>query len=157
MKIVLIYMILFLFLGCNEKTKVGYFAPTKYQQQSIINTQRDEFTIDNKRYLVLTTYISSIKSDFTTKEKEEFLVAIYQDARKQDKLTISNITLNGKKKDIFVKPLEKDDVRLKFSPLENRWTSYFLISAPPIELPILTLRYEIDHSCRVLLTFPKEL
>lgn len=153
----LIFVAILVFLGCSNKQDSGYFEPTKYQQQSIIHTKRDEFTINKTRYLVMSTYISSIQSEILNKNQEEFLVSVYKNQTNKDEITFSNITLNKDTYSIKVQKLDKNDKRLKFAPILNSWSEYFLITTPLKDSPILHLSFEIDHSHKVSLTFPKEL
>lgn len=156
MRYTLFLALLFFLTSCSDKQKEGFFEPTKYQQQALINTKRDEFSQDGTRYLVMTTYISSINTDITNKNKEEFLVGVYS-TNQEKEATLSHISLNGSTKNIHIQKLSKDDKRLKLSLMQNSWTSYFLITTPLINSPNLTLSYEIDHLHKVSLVFLKEM
>lgn len=157
MRFILFFMIVVFLTSCSEKQNSSFFEPTKYQQQALIYTKRDEFSIDKTRYLAMTTYASSINDTLLRKDKEEFIVAVYSSKENQKEIILDNVILNNSTQGIEVEKLSHEDKRLKFTLMQNSWTNYFLITTPLIDKPNLNLSYEIDHLHTVSSAFLKEL
>lgn len=156
MRYLLFLSVVFMFLGCVDKQKVGYFDDGRTKQKALINTSKQEFNFEGKRYLVAATYLNPIKKSNISQDEENFILNIYANNNNLHSL-ITGVSLNKSIEGIEWKALDINSSLAKFSPTYNKWSKYFLIKAPLKDTPKLNLLIEIGNSKRVQLNFLKNI
>lgn len=156
MKQIVVLVLLFAFFGCNDKQRVGYFDQERTKQQAIIGSKRSEFTLNNKRFLMIITYLNAIDTPSIKRDSEKFLVTIYANKKVDFKHFITSVKINDSKK-IDIKRLRYEDKLVNFSPIKNPWSSYFLITTNSTKKESISLTLLLNQTKKVNVSFLKAL
>jgi hypothetical protein len=140
-----------LFFGCASKES----SESMSIEQTIINTQKARLVLeDNSTLLISATYLNNIKK-YSANELDTVVLIVYYSKNGDVEIKEPNITFGTKT--AHVATLSTDDEIIKYLPIQNKWSRYFLASVPKTSEDYLNLSVEIYPFEKVLLRFQKDL
>ncbi len=155
-------LLMILFSGCSDKIYKEFMNEDKLYEQTLLYTQKGEIisSLETKSVIVA-TYLNRLDKQFDKKDKEYFLIALYNEknfGRKKEGLDQKNclIYLKDGNMPIEIKELKKDDEILKYTPVHSGWFKYYLIAFNAQKTKKLTLICENKRFGKTSLTFSKE-
>ncbi len=162
-KISIFSLLVLVFLtGCSDKIYKEFINEDKLYEQSLLYTRKGEIisSLETKSVIVA-TYLNRLDKRFADKDKDYFIVALYNEKEFGDKkegLESENcaIYLKDGRKPIEIKKLKKDDEILKYIPVHSGWFKYYLVVFPAKEEKSITLVCENKLFGKDFLTFSKE-
>jgi len=157
--ILMITAILFLGAGCSQKT--GFLSEDTLEQNAVKYTKKGQLYRSMEIKAAITaTYLNAIKKEYSSSDKEMFLVSVFIDKDSEDpkKKGLFNkeytLTLNGiKAKEIKVLDF-KDDL-IKLTPIRNNWSTYYLVGFKKQDSEKLKMVFKNDVYGKVVLEFSK--
>lgn len=161
MRYVVVFLGLFLMVGCSEKQvdikaeneKMLNFGMTHSKKIEMIESATQAKT------LVSITYLQPIKHELVDKTKEQFIVGVYHmnGVVETDKASVGNFTINQiPKEQISVTPLAANSPLLSLVSSSNPWTEYLLVETPKTDKLDMVIGFENGQSVKASATFRKD-
>jgi hypothetical protein len=155
MKKVLILLFFTIFLiGCSSKE--NFLHKTGIEEQALVNSK----TIQLKegevtKAFVVVTYLNQIEEKYRKDNLDKFIVGVYAPQKYSKMLSKLKIYIDEEKEVTTIQKLSNDDERLKLLSSSNVWNTYYLVCAPKVLAPRITLLFEGDF-LPVSVTFSKK-
>ncbi|MBE0496558.1 MAG: hypothetical protein IBX45_09130 [Campylobacterales bacterium] len=151
MRYAIVCVVALFLAGCAQKLP----SDVMLKNQAITKTQKAEIIEEEKRFLVVGTYLNDIAHPNTpTNEEEHFIIALYEGGENPYRAPIQGVRMNDV--NASWEYLEGDNPLLALLPMANSWSHYYHIRAPLSYPDTLTLEIEIDPLRQVRLTFQKD-
>jgi hypothetical protein len=140
-----------LFFGCASKENIENMSI----KQAIINTQKAFLSLDDNSTLLLNaTYLNNIKK-YSANEFDTVILSVYYSKNGNMEIGSPNVIFGGKS--LHVTPLLEDDEIVKYLPVQNRWSRYFIANIPKTDEAYLNFFVKIYPFETVALRFQKAL
>ena len=134
LKVLVVASLLFLTVGCSQKS--GFFNEDSMEQSAVTHTKKGQLynSLEIKATIV-STYLNASHPDFKDAKEENFLVSVFIDEDSTNPkfsginnpkylLSLNDVNPTSKKK------LDFEDELINFTPIRNRWSTYYIVSFP---------------------------
>ncbi len=140
-----------LLAGCSQKNP----SEVVLKNQAITKTQKAEIIEDDKRFLVVGTYLNDIKHEVTPQDDaEHFVIALYEGGENPYRAPIASVRVNDT--NATWEYLDQNSPLLQLLPIANSWSHYYHVKAPLSYPDELIVQIEIDPLRQVRLVFQKD-
>jgi len=151
MKIGLLFLMIFLSLGCsskNEKTFIKVFQENKVASKKLQKTEKIQLYDPRQgttKVLFTSTYISKKQISKKIKNDEKFIIGLYVDDNETEDVHLESFSLqlNGKAPK-NIKTLNENHKLLNNIPFVFPWTQFYLVHFP--HTPQKSMKFTIQHS-----------
>ena len=133
-KVLIVASLLFLSTGCSQKS--GFFNEDTMEQSAVRHTKKGQlYNSMEIKATIVSTYLNASHPEFKEAKEEKFLVSAFidEDSTNPKFSGINNpkyeLTLNGVKP-TSKKKLDFEDELINFTPIRNRWSTYYIVSFP---------------------------
>ncbi|MBN2964728.1 hypothetical protein JWV37_08040 [Sulfurospirillum sp. T05] len=151
MRYVILGLTVLFLVGCAQKIQTDVVL----KNQAITKTQKAEIIEDEKRFLVVGTYLNDIIHEATPPNTHEhFIIALYEGGENPYRAPILGAQVNDV--NATWEYLEHNSPLLELLPMANSWSHYYHIKAPLSYPDKLILQIEIDPLRQVRLNFEKD-
>ncbi len=132
-KIMLIFITLFIFLGCSNKENMYATPADIIKEQALTQSQKVVIKEGNEiKAFVVVTYINKIKHELVSDDKkiDKFIVSIHVPSDGDKSLYNQVIFRVNSIKIKDVTELNNKDKILNILPVYTQWSKYFLVEVP---------------------------
>ena len=146
--------------GCSARH--GLFAPDVVAEKALTMTRKGEIynSLEIKASMVA-TYLNPLLKRYNDPDKACFLVSIFidNDYSEPEKQGLFNpdyeIRMNGWRP-LDIRPLDKNDNLIKFAPVQNMWSRYYLVVFPRRGAKRLKITLKSHRYGACAVTFPAD-
>jgi len=150
MKIGLLFLMIFLSLGCsskNEKTFMKVYTESKVISKKLQKTEKIQLYDPQQgttKVLLTSTYISKKQISKKIKTDEKFIIGLYIDDNETEDVHLESFSLrlNGKAPK-SIKTLKENNTLLKNIPFVFPWTQFYIVHFP--HTPQKSMKFTIYH------------
>ncbi len=147
--------------GCTFKN--GFFSQDLVAESLLSNTKKGGiYSSLETKATILATYLNNSLQKYKNSDHEVFLINVYidNDFSEKNKKEIFNpnysISINGGLKPKNITKLSSDDELLKVIPMQNKWSSYYLVEFDKVPQSKIDLLFKSESYSQTRLSFAKD-
>jgi len=141
-------------VGCSNKNEIfKIFQKDRIYEKALVFTKENQLirSLETKATMAATLLNEVFPKRFRYDKGISFFIGVISDIP----LDLSkNITLN-RKTPIDVESVEENSTLYKIMPIVNRWSSYYIVTFPPVKDKTFTLELKVDPYGLIKLSFKR--